>query len=234
MEENGYYHLEYFQQRFSLFWLHWRLSTVRSPNVLFFIGLEMTKRFRLGDYIALIILRILMGIGEGTTFPALSVLLAVWVPARERSKLGSLVLGGGQVCAIFVTIFDVVFFSDYNVENLLICCVFSDWKCNSQLYIRVDFNALHMATCILFLGHHFHYLVYCFCNFFFLRIETSRNNTKLKLTGNNPCFLDSTMLQWSRFSSIHFTKGAWLSADWNRSTKAQRKFTADSMERYPY
>lgn len=60
----------------------------------------MTKRFRLGGYIALIILRILMGIGEGTTFPALSVLLAVWVPARERSKLGSLVLGGGQVSDI--------------------------------------------------------------------------------------------------------------------------------------
>lgn len=53
-----------------------------------------------GGYIALIILRILMGIGEGTTFPALSVLLAVWVPARERSKLGSLVLGGGQIGSV--------------------------------------------------------------------------------------------------------------------------------------
>lgn len=93
----------------------------------FFIGLEMTKRFRLGGHIALIILRILMGIGEGTTFPALSVLLAIWVPAKERSKLGSLVLGGGQVSAIFVAnlaIFDVVFFSDFNVKNLFICCVF--------------------------------------------------------------------------------------------------------------
>lgn len=127
MEENGFYHLEYFQQRFSLFWLHWQLTSVRSTNVLFFIGLEMTKRFRLGGHIALIILRILMGIGEGTTFPALSVLLAIWVPAKERSKLGSLVLGGGQVSAIFVAnlaIFDVVFFSDFNVKNLFICCVF--------------------------------------------------------------------------------------------------------------
>lgn len=100
---------------------------MRSTYVLFFIGLEMTKRFRLGGHIALIILRILMGIGEGTTFPALSVLLAVWVPAKERSKLGSLVLGGGQVSAIFVAnlaIFDVVFFSDFNVENLLIYCIF--------------------------------------------------------------------------------------------------------------
>ncbi|CAD6999510.1 unnamed protein product [Ceratitis capitata] len=48
----------------------------------------------------LIIVRILMGIGEGTTFPALSVLLAQWVPVKERGKLGALVLGGGQVGTI--------------------------------------------------------------------------------------------------------------------------------------
>lgn len=47
----------------------------------------------------MIILRILMGLGEGTTFPALSVLLASWVPEKERSKLGSFVFGGGQVSA---------------------------------------------------------------------------------------------------------------------------------------
>ncbi|XP_053961369.1 putative inorganic phosphate cotransporter [Anastrepha ludens] len=48
----------------------------------------------------LIVVRILMGIGEGTTFPALSVLLAQWVPVKERGKLGALVLGGGQVGTI--------------------------------------------------------------------------------------------------------------------------------------
>lgn len=46
---------------------------------------------------ALIALRILMGIGEGTTFPALSSLLAAWIPQSERGKLGSFVFGGGQV-----------------------------------------------------------------------------------------------------------------------------------------
>lgn len=52
-----------------------------------------------GGSTALIILRILMGLGEGTTFPALSVLLAAWVPVNERSKVGSFVFGGGQVSA---------------------------------------------------------------------------------------------------------------------------------------
>lgn len=50
-----------------------------------------------GGYVALIVCRVLMGLSEGTKFPALSVLLASWVPERERSKLGSFVLGGGQV-----------------------------------------------------------------------------------------------------------------------------------------
>lgn len=50
-----------------------------------------------GGSTALIILRVLMGLGEGTTFPAMSALLAAWVPLNERSKLGSFVFGGGQV-----------------------------------------------------------------------------------------------------------------------------------------
>lgn len=41
-----------------------------------------------GGYVALVVLRVLMGLGEGTTFPALNVLLASWVPETERSKLG--------------------------------------------------------------------------------------------------------------------------------------------------
>ncbi|XP_055916913.1 putative inorganic phosphate cotransporter isoform X2 [Eupeodes corollae] len=55
---------------------------------------------RLGGSYALIVVRVLMGLGEGTTFPALSVLISSWVPLKERSKLGALVLGGGQVGTI--------------------------------------------------------------------------------------------------------------------------------------
>jgi MFS transporter, ACS family, solute carrier family 17 (sodium-dependent inorganic phosphate cotransporter), other len=43
------------------------------------------------------------GLGEGTTFPALSALLATWVPLKERSKLGSFVFGGGQIGTILGT-----------------------------------------------------------------------------------------------------------------------------------
>lgn len=38
-----------------------------------------------------------MGLAAGIMFPALTVLVAAWVPARERSKLGSIALGGSQV-----------------------------------------------------------------------------------------------------------------------------------------
>lgn len=54
----------------------------------------------LGGAYALIILRILMGLGEGTTYPALNALLASWIPRNERSKLGSLVFSGSQVCVL--------------------------------------------------------------------------------------------------------------------------------------
>lgn len=56
-----------------------------------------------GGPIALIVLRFVEGLGEGTTFPALSALLAAWIPLTERSKMGALVFGGGQVGTILGT-----------------------------------------------------------------------------------------------------------------------------------
>lgn len=64
----------------------------------------------------LIAVRILMGLGEGTTFPALSALLSQWVPAKERSKLGSLVLGGGQVGTILGNIISGVIMDNHPWE----------------------------------------------------------------------------------------------------------------------
>lgn len=66
-----------------------------------------------GGSTALIIVRILMGLGEGTTFPALSVLLSQWVPIKERGKLGALVLGGGQVGTILGNLLSGVLLDAY-------------------------------------------------------------------------------------------------------------------------
>lgn len=62
----------------------------------------------------LIALRFLEGLGEGTTFPALSALLATWVPLKERSKLGSFVFGGGQVGTIVGTALSGVLIDYYD------------------------------------------------------------------------------------------------------------------------
>lgn len=56
-----------------------------------------SNSFFLGELKVLILLRILMGLVGGATFPALIVLLAAWVPERERGKLGTLALSGSQV-----------------------------------------------------------------------------------------------------------------------------------------
>lgn len=50
-----------------------------------------------GGATGLIILRVLEGLGEGTTFPALNALLARWSPITERGRMGSLVFGGAQI-----------------------------------------------------------------------------------------------------------------------------------------
>ncbi|XP_046751152.1 putative inorganic phosphate cotransporter [Diprion similis] len=52
------------------------------------------------DSTGLIVLRVLMGLGEGTTFPALNALIAQWSPPQERSKIGTLVITGTQVGTI--------------------------------------------------------------------------------------------------------------------------------------
>ncbi|KAK5641112.1 hypothetical protein RI129_009659 [Pyrocoelia pectoralis] len=50
-----------------------------------------------GDWQWLIVLRIFVGFGEGTTFPALNALLSKWAPLSERSTLGTLVYSGAQM-----------------------------------------------------------------------------------------------------------------------------------------
>ncbi|XP_076292549.1 putative inorganic phosphate cotransporter isoform X2 [Lasioglossum baleicum] len=54
-----------------------------------------------GDATGMIILRVMMGLCEGTTFPALNAMLAQWTPPEERSKIGSLVFAGAQLGTVF-------------------------------------------------------------------------------------------------------------------------------------
>uniref|UniRef100_A0A336K4P4 CSON011178 protein n=1 Tax=Culicoides sonorensis TaxID=179676 RepID=A0A336K4P4_CULSO len=66
----------------------------------------------------LIGLRFLEGLGEGTTFPALSALLAAWIPLTERSKIGSLVFGGGQVGTILGTYISGVLLDNFHWSSV--------------------------------------------------------------------------------------------------------------------
>lgn len=56
------------------------------------------------DMYGMVTLRVSMGLAGGTIFPALSSLLASWVPVKERGKLGSFVLGGSEVSNNFTHI----------------------------------------------------------------------------------------------------------------------------------
>ena len=50
---------------------------------------------------ALIALRILTGLCEGTTYPAINAMVAQWAPLEERSKIGTLVFSGATFGNIF-------------------------------------------------------------------------------------------------------------------------------------
>lgn len=50
-----------------------------------------------GDWQWLVVVRVIEGLGEGTTYPALNALLSKWVPAHERAKIGTFVYAGGQI-----------------------------------------------------------------------------------------------------------------------------------------
>lgn len=54
-----------------------------------------------GEATGLIAIRVLMGLCEGTTYPALNAMLAQWTPPEERSKIGSLVFAGAQLGTVF-------------------------------------------------------------------------------------------------------------------------------------
>lgn len=46
---------------------------------------------------AFVVLRVLMGLGEGVTFPAMHAMIARWLPKDERSLLSTIIYSGGQI-----------------------------------------------------------------------------------------------------------------------------------------
>lgn len=57
----------------------------------------------LGGAHALIVLRFMIGLSQGGLFPAINVLLTVWVPLSERSRMASLIYCGVPVRSISST-----------------------------------------------------------------------------------------------------------------------------------
>ena len=58
---------------------------------------------RWGDATGFVIVRILMGLGCGTMYPASNVMLSQWIPQEERSKAGSMVFAGAPLGTVFAT-----------------------------------------------------------------------------------------------------------------------------------
>ncbi|XP_056641371.1 sialin-like [Diorhabda sublineata] len=50
-----------------------------------------------GNWAIIVLTRIIVGLGQGTSNPALNALLAKWVPASERSTIGTMVYSGSQI-----------------------------------------------------------------------------------------------------------------------------------------
>lgn len=78
-----------------------RLAEMFGGKYIYGIGVLVTAIFTLLTPLAaywslpaLVIVRILEGMGEGVTFPAMHAMLARWIPPLERSKFGALVYAG--------------------------------------------------------------------------------------------------------------------------------------------
>lgn len=80
-----------------------RLAEMFGGKRIYGIGVLITAIFTLltpfaalWNMTALVIVRVLEGVGEGVTFPAMHAMLARWIPPLERSKFGAVVYSGAN------------------------------------------------------------------------------------------------------------------------------------------
>lgn len=69
-----------------------------------------------GGLYAIVVWRILIGLGEGVTFPAISSLVSQWVPERERAKIGALIFGGGQIGTVMGFYMTAIFLDTWKTK----------------------------------------------------------------------------------------------------------------------
>lgn len=71
-----------------------------------------------GDSHALIVLRALMGFGEGVTLPAVNVLLTQWVPTEQKSCIGSFVYAGGLIGTVYSTVISGLILAHFDWQTV--------------------------------------------------------------------------------------------------------------------
>lgn len=75
----------------------WTLAFSILFGAIFTIATPLTVEY--AGFTALLV-RIIYGFTSGVIFPAVSVLLAAWVPEKERTKLGTLTLSGSPIASL--------------------------------------------------------------------------------------------------------------------------------------
>lgn len=92
----------FFLQKFSLFQIPGgRIAELFGGKLVYGVGVLLTALFTLLSPIAafvdfkfFIAVRVLEGLGEGVTYPAMHAMLARWIPPMERSKFAAYVYAG--------------------------------------------------------------------------------------------------------------------------------------------
>lgn len=93
-----------------------------------------------GGSTALIVFRVIIGMGEGVVFPACNTLLAAWTPLKERSITTTVVYSGGMIGSVIGSALSGILLSNYG------------WR--SVFYI---FGGAGVLWCILFVRIFFHF-----------------------------------------------------------------------------